>query len=337
MTTTVERFRLGIIGAGIFAEANHYPSISSHGLAGLVDRVAVCDLDLGRAEQMAARYGWRHVYTDAGEMLAREQLDGVLVSVGGPRHPDVACMVLDAGLPVFLEKPSSVDLAGTARIADLARQRDLFVQVGHQKRHGLAYRRALEIVRDTDRFGKIVQIESKQHGFPVFPTFFTCMLEWQGHNLDLIRCFGGDIVEIEAKAHLTDERHGGLSALLRFASGAVGVLAWGTFGGPGQYAERVEIIGDRNRGVIVTNAREVTAYEEDTGETWTSDWNPISRNQSHVFNGYVPQLVHFVESIRAGLQPEPSIHEELKTMTSLFEIAKRAGIPTEWAFISSAP
>jgi len=115
------------------------------------------------------------------------------------------------------------------------------------------------------------------------------------------------------------------------------VLAWGTFGGPGQYAERVEILGDRNRGVIITNAREVTVYEEDTGETWTSDWNPISRNQSHVFNGYVPQLIHFVERVRAGRQPEPSIDDELKTMTNLFEIAERAGIPTDWAFISSAP
>jgi hypothetical protein len=86
--------------------------------------------------------------------------------------------------------------------------------------------------------------------------------------------FCGDIVEIDAKAHMADERHGALTALLRFASGAVGVLAWGTFGGPGQYAERVEVVGDRNQGVIGTNAREVTQYEEDTGETWTSDWNP---------------------------------------------------------------
>lgn len=337
MTTTVERFQLGIIGAGIFAEANHYPSISSHGLADIVDRIAVCDLDRSRAEQMAARYGWRHVYTDAAEMIARERLDGVIVCVGGPHHPDVACLVLDAGLPVFLEKPSSVDLAGTARIAERARQSGLPVQVGHQKRHGLAYRRALEIVRDAETFGRIIQIESKQHGFPVFPTFFTCMLEWQGHNLDLVRFFGGDIVEIDAKAHLTDERHGALTALLRFSSGAVGVLAWGTFGGPGQYAERIEILGDRNRGVIITNAREVTVYEEDTGETWTSDWNPISRNQSHVFGGYVPQLVHFVDCVRTGREPEPSIHEELKTMTNLFEIAERAGVPTDWDFISSAP
>ena len=337
MTSIDDRFRLAIIGAGIFAEANHYPSLSSHALADLVDRVAVCDLDRGRAEQMAERYGWQCVYTDAAEMLARERLDGVIVCVGGPHHPEVACTVLEAGLPVFLEKPSSIDLAGTARIAGMAGKRDLAVQVGHQKRHSLAYRRALEIVRDTTTFGRIVQIESKQHGFPVFPTFFTCMLEWQCHNLDLVRAFCGDIVEIDAKAHLTDERHGALTALLRFAGGAVGTLAWGTFGGPGQYAERIELLGDRNRGVIVTNAREVTLYEEDTGETWTSDWNPISRNNSHVFNGYVPQLVHFVERVRAGRQPEPSIHDELKTMTSLFSIAERAGIPTDWAFISSAP
>lgn len=329
-------FRFGIVGAGIFAEANHYPSLSTHWFAD-IERAAVCDLDRERAEALAARYGWRRTYTDVDAMLASETLDGVIVSAGGPNHPALACRVLEAGLPVFLEKPSSIDLAGTVRVAAAARRSGRIVQVGHQKRHGLAYRRAMDIVRDEPTFGRIIQIESKQHGFPVFPTFFTCMLEWQCHNLDLVRAVGGAVVEIEAWANLTDDRHGGLTAMLRFAGGALATLGWGTYGGPGQYAERIEILGERGRGVVVTNGREVTIYNEDVGETWTSDWNPISRNQSHVFNGYVPQLLHFMRCVREGREPEPSIHDEVETMTCLMTIAEKAGIPTDWAFIASAP
>ena len=70
MTDDRTPFRMGIIGAGIFAEANHYPSLSHHALHGVVERVAICDLDRERAEVMAGRYGWAAVYTDAAEMLS---------------------------------------------------------------------------------------------------------------------------------------------------------------------------------------------------------------------------------------------------------------------------
>ena len=96
-------------------------------------------------------------------------------------------------------------------------------------------RRAMDIVKDKKRFGNIIQIESKMHGFPVFPTFYTCMLEWQCHNLDILRAFAGDIKEIEAKSFKTGKETGALTAMVRFDSGALGILGWGTHGVPGNF------------------------------------------------------------------------------------------------------
>lgn len=330
-----KKFRLGIIGAGIFAEANHYPSLSLH-FFDHVERVAVCDLDISRAERLAGKYGWQHTYKDYNEMIGKETLDGVIVCVGGKYAPKVAIDVLHKGLPVFIEKPASRFYEETAEIAEVARETGLAVQVGHQKRHGLAYKRAMDIVRDTEKFGNIIQIESKTHGFTVFPTFYTCMLEWQCHNLDIVRAFGGDITEIEAKAFRTSDRTGSLCALLRFKSGAVGNIGWGTYGGPGQFAERIEILSDKGRGVIIHNACEVISYTEEVGEHWTHDWNPISPNQSHVFNGYVYEMLHFIDCVQNGKTPVPSIFDEEKTMKDLQTIAQKAGIPLEWAPVASA-
>ena len=329
-----DRFRLAIVGAGIFSEANHFPSLSTVHFDD-VDRLAVCDVDRSRAAKLAAKYGWGKVYTDLAEMLAKEELDGCVVCVGGARHPEVASRVIEAGVPVFLEKPSSTDVVGTKRLAERAAARNVIVQVGHQKRHSTPYRRARAIVSDTASFGNIVQVESKMHGFTVFPTFYTCMLEWQCHNLDIVTALAGPIAEIEAKAHLVSECTGGLTAILRFESGAVGTLGWGTFGGPGPYVERVEIVSDRGQGVIVTNARVVTHYEPDSERSWEPDWNPISPNQSHVFNGYVPQLRAFIESVRSGVPSEPTITDEVRTMHWLHQIALSAGIPTDWAPVAS--
>ena len=330
-----KKFRLGIIGAGIFAEANHYPSLSLH-FFDHIERAAICDLDKSRADRMASKYGWNTTYTDYHEMIDNETLDGVIVCVGAKYAPTVSIDVLKKGLPIFIEKPSSSFYEDTARVAQAARETGLIAQVGHQKRHGLAYKRAMDIVADTDRFGNIIQIESKMHGFTVFPTFYTCMLEWQCHNLDIVRAFCGDIVSIEAKAYRNSDSTGALGALLQFKSGAVGTLGWGTYGGPGQFSERIEMISDKGKGVIIKNACEVILCDEDVGEHWTHDWNPISKNQSHVFNGYVYEMLHFIDCVQNGKTPSPSIFDEEKTMKDLMTIAQKAGIPVEWAPVGSA-
>jgi predicted dehydrogenase len=330
-----KEFRLGVIGAGVFAEANIYPSLSLHFFDD-VGRIAVCDIREERALRLSGKYGWQKTYTDHREMIQAENLDAVIVCVGAKGHPEVVPEILEMGLPVFLEKPSSIDVAGTEKIAKASVRTGKVVQVGHQKRHSLAYSRAREIVGNRKDFGNIIQIESKMHGFTVFPTFYTCMLEWQCHNLDLIVSLAGDIEQIQAMSHKTSERTGGLVAMLRFAGGAVGTIGWGTYGGPGQFAERIEVLSDSGKGVIVTNAREVTYYCQDVGETWTSDWNPISRNQSHVFNGYVGELRHFIDCVKDGKQPSPSIHDEVKIMRWLAQIAQGADISIEWGPVSSA-
>jgi predicted dehydrogenase len=330
-----KKFRLGIIGAGIFAEANHYPSLSLHFFDD-VERVAICDLDKGRADRLASKYGWNNTYTDYNEMIDSEMLDGVIVCVGGKYAPQVSMDVLRKGLPIFIEKPSSTYLDETKKVAKVAKETGIIAQVGHQKRHGLAYQRAMDIVSNTEKFGNIIQIESKMHGFTVFPTFYTCMLEWQCHNLDIVRAFCGDIKEIEAKSFRNSESTGALSALLKFESGAVGTLGWGTYGGPGQFSERIEMVSDKGNGVIIKNACEVIAYNEDAGEHWTHDWNPISKNQSHVFNGYVYEMLHFIDCVKTKKQPTPSIFDEEKTMTDLMTIAQKAGIPIDWAPVGSA-
>ena len=328
-------FRLGIIGAGIFAEANLFPSLSTHFFDD-VHRAAVCDLRLERANRLAGKYGWAKTYADFRQMIEREDLDAAIVCLGARGHPEVTPQVLEMGLPVFLEKPSSIDAAGTERILQASRRTGLPVQVGHQKRHGLAYKRARACIEDKQKFGNIIQIESKMHGFTVFPTIYTCMLEWQCHNLDLVVSFGGPIREIQAMSYSQTPRTGALTVMLRFETGALGILGWGTHGGPGQFVERVEILSDKGRGVIVTNGREVISYDNEAGENWTSDWNPISQNQSHVFNGYVGELRHFIDCIKSGQTPVPSIEDEAKTMRYLEEIAAKAGIPIEWGPVSSA-
>ena len=134
--------------------------------------------------------------------------------------------------------------------------------------------------------------EAKMHGMDWFPNNFTCLMEWQIHNIDLLRFFGGDIVDISVMSKSFKYNKASIVLLLKFENGAVGAVGWGTFGGPGPYCERLEIIGEKGKGVIIRNAYNLIHYDGSWGEKWAPDWNPNLSNQSHVLNGYVGEILH---------------------------------------------
>ena len=69
--------RVGIIGCGKASEA-HFHHIRR--ITG-VEIVGVCDTDKERAQEISHRFGIRHIYRDAGDMLKE-------------RHPDVVHILL---------------------------------------------------------------------------------------------------------------------------------------------------------------------------------------------------------------------------------------------------
>jgi predicted dehydrogenase len=334
MKTSNEGFRIAVIGAGIHAETNIFPSLANHLLAD-VRKAAVCDLDEGKARRMAAVCGGASVYTDYRAMVEAERPDGVIVCLNASLHPGVVTGCLERGVPVLVEKAPAVTVEQARTMAEAARRAGRIVMVAHQKRHGTAYRTAKEIVTNGEEFGRIVQIEAKMHGMDRFPNNFCCLMEWQIHNIDLVRWFGGDIAALAVQSQV----HGGNTAsvvvALKFESRAVGMLGWGTFGGPGPFCERLEIVGDRGKGVIVENASEVTCYEGSWGNRWRPDWNPNLGNQSQVLMGYIGEIRHFIECVQRGASPSPSIEDGVKNLEALYEIARQMGIETEWTFTPS--
>ncbi len=114
----MEGLRIGIIGAGRLASSRLYPCL--HTLP--ITLAAVCDLDRGKAEHNARRFGGGAAYTDYEQMLAREPLDAVLVCVGPEGHARLAMAVMEAGLPVYTEKPPALDAAAARKMWRVSRR-----------------------------------------------------------------------------------------------------------------------------------------------------------------------------------------------------------------------
>jgi len=118
--------RIGIVGTGrmggIFAAA----------LAELDDvDLSIAGSRPGRADALAAATGARAADDPAGLIGS---VDAVVVAAASPAHPALLRLGIEAGIPLFCEKPLALDLAATDEIIKAAAAAGVEIQVGFQRR-----------------------------------------------------------------------------------------------------------------------------------------------------------------------------------------------------------
>ncbi len=142
------QLRVGVIGAGTFAEEAHIPGIQAHPRGRVV---ALCARNRERAAALAARLGVPDVYTDYRELIARPDIDAVTVAAPDPLHGPVSIAALEAGKHVFCEKPLAITAAEARSMTDVAARSGRVAMVGFTFR----YSRALQALRQLLREGAL--------------------------------------------------------------------------------------------------------------------------------------------------------------------------------------
>lgn len=138
---TARPLRAGVVGSGWFGKLNLFTLMQ----IAPVEAVALCDVDSRMLAEAADRVMARPdslrlptarpaLYKDYREMLARHELDIVIVSTPDHWHVPPAIAALEAGAHVYVEKPVSVDIAEGAALRAAARRSGRVVQVGTQRR-----------------------------------------------------------------------------------------------------------------------------------------------------------------------------------------------------------
>ena len=235
--------RIGIIGAGWIA-TDHVFVLRKLGH----DIVAVCDVDLERAAQMAPEQA--RTYGAWEDLLAEEELDAVWVATPPLLHRAPAVAAMERGLPVFLEKPIARTLDDARAIADAAERTGVVCAIGYQW-HATE---ALEHLRAALGDQPISYLWGVSAGPTAARPWFLersggggNLLERGSHQLDLQRAVAGDVTSVQVAAASVllaqseiepGDIEDAATIILRFASGAVGtvLLAWTTQGQPGSYS-----------------------------------------------------------------------------------------------------
>jgi len=157
-SATPPRVRVGVIGAGLIAQAMHL-----HYLRELSDRFEVsviCDVAPENAAASADRYGVPKSCTDWRELL-REPIDAVLVLTGGS-HAPMAIEAARAGLHVLVEKPMCFSTTEAAAMVDAADAAGVTLMVAYNKRYDPAYLRFRDELAGLPdpRFLRVTTLES---------------------------------------------------------------------------------------------------------------------------------------------------------------------------------
>src|SRR4051812_18555221 len=104
--------RAGLVGAGGVGERHAQTLARLDG----VRLVAVTDVDADRTEDLARRHD-AQACPDVEALLATSRLDAVWVCLPPFAHGATERLLLEAGLPFFVEKPLAVDLATAQELA----------------------------------------------------------------------------------------------------------------------------------------------------------------------------------------------------------------------------
>ncbi|MCP4639381.1 MAG: Gfo/Idh/MocA family oxidoreductase [bacterium] len=135
--------------------------------------LAVCDVDAKRREagrnQVNEKNGNQDcaVYSDFQELLAREDIDLVLIATGDNWHSHASIMAARAGKDIYCEKPVSVVMDESRAMAETMRKYGRVFQCGTQRRSLANFRFAVDLAR-SGKLGRLTAMHAEEsRGFQV--------------------------------------------------------------------------------------------------------------------------------------------------------------------------
>ena len=154
----MSKVRIGFVGVGGMGQCAH---LKNYVTVPDCEVVAIAELRPQTAQQVAAHYRVPHVYATHEEMLANEQLDGIVSAQPFTRHGVLLPELYKAGIPVFTEKPLAGSVEVGEKILRALAQSGTWHMVGYHKRSDPAtmYAKAeIERLQATGELGRLTYV-----------------------------------------------------------------------------------------------------------------------------------------------------------------------------------
>ena len=310
-------YKVAIIGAGVWS-ANH---LTGWRARGDVEVVCVVRSRAEAARETAARWQVPSWSDDYRSVVARDDVDIVDICLPHDLHAEVACLALEHGKHVVLEKPLAASLDEALRIAGTARRTARKVMVSENWIYATLVQKAKAAIEGGE-IGEPFLLRSVMD-MDVRPGFKGlhwrydaarmgggALLDGGIHAVSAARYLMGEVSEVAA---LQDTYHFKEFApledtsllLLRFASGASGTIAIAWTAQRERPRTEFTILGPKGTIEFDTHLRQY----------FTSDsQRRCEQHDLAASRGFVEQMAHFIDCLESGRDPITSPEEQIGSL-----------------------
>ncbi len=208
--------KVGVVGLG-YGGRVHVPLLK--GTPG-VKVEAVADINLERAQRLAAKYGIPHVFEDYHELVQLPELDLVSVATPPNMHCEITLAAMEAGKHVLCEKPIAMDVGDSRTMLNEAKKRGALHFMNFEYRCSPAWRKVKQLYSE-GYLGRLHQVQISSFSgtwldtsLPWYQWWFRkeSMGGWLAglapHYIDGIRYWFGEIKEVSAQlSTIVKQRH----------------------------------------------------------------------------------------------------------------------------------
>lgn len=313
MTVNLAVVGLGAFGTKHLDALTQIPDATIH---------SVAHSKMEKAQEVAVKYGAKAAFTDYAELLAQDDLDGVILATPTHMHHEQTLQALRAGKHVMVEIPMADSLAGVQEIVDVQQETGLIAMAGHTRRFNPSH----QYVRNLITAGEynIQQMDVQTYFFRRTnmnalgqPRSWSDHLLWHhaAHTVDLFQYQTGEKV-VQANA-VQGPKHPELgiamdmSIQLRTETGKICTLSL-SFNNDGPLGSFFRYIGD--------NGTYLARYDD----LFTGKEEQIDVSQVAVsMNGIELQDREFVAAIAEGREPNSSVAQVLPCYLVLDTLQKQ--------------
>lgn len=274
-----ERVRVAILGAGSICDY-HTIGLQEAG----AEVVAVFSRTEAKAQEKAERFGIPHYSTDYQEILARDDVDAVVIATPDFSHEELAVATARAGKAIYLQKPMARNSQECLRIIEAAEESGVPLYVSWMHRYFDEVAKMQDLLAQ-GALGDVYLVRQRNATpGPGWAAWFYSkekvgggvVLQLGSHGIDLIRYLFGEIKAVKATvAIMKKEREladGSMVrpdnedlavAIYRLNSGALAVheMSFSEVAGTDRF--RMEIYGERGTTWLRTEKGLLSLYAPD--------------------------------------------------------------------------
>jgi len=326
----MSKLGIGFIGCGGIHNA-HAPHLVDN-----PEAYIACAMDVSEeaAKAHCERYGTPAWTTERDELLARQDVQAVVVCTPTGYHPEAVIAAAQAGKHVLCEKPMAMTVSEGEQMARACEEAGVLLQIAFVRRFCNEWLKLREIIQD-GMIGRPVVWRSVSGGSGApTPWFFDAkigggpFIDGAVHNYDFARFIFGEASSVMAdlrrmKRDTTAWDTG--TAVVTFESDDQLLMAWSWglpgFGSAVRAAGMHDVLGPLGavlfpgNGKLQVNLEDgeyFVQFEPDTGANW-----------------FRRQIAHFIECVKSGRQPVPGAQEGIEATRiaeAILEIGDRPAL-----------